>query len=165
MRSINGTSPLYVKNVGRGTTTSTAVGCAILALSGPLLILFASVRAGGLLGVVGGIVLSVLAIPFSLWVWRGMRRQAARIRRLDELGVEAAAEIVGVTPATVGEAAGVALDVRLTAAGIEPYEATIRCTEDDRLRVGVTLPATVEPQSKEFMLHSAAVRGEKIALQ
>lgn len=165
MRSINATSPFYVKKLGRGTKTSTAVGCVILAVSGPFLVLFASLRPEGLIGVFGGIVLTVVAIPFSLWVWRGVRRQLVRIRRLEELGMDAVAEIVGVTPATVGEARGVALDVRLVVAGLEPYEATIRCAEDERLVVGGTLPATVELATKDFMLHSAAIRGEKIALQ
>jgi hypothetical protein len=164
VRSINGTSPLYVKKLGRGTTTSTAVGCGILAVSGPVLILFASLQPEGLIGILGGIVLTVVAIPFSLWVWRGMRRQLVRIRRLDESGVDAVAEILGVTPATVGEAKGVALDVRLVADGLESYEATIRCAEDERLVVGGNLPATVEPASKDFMLHSKAVRGEQVTL-
>jgi hypothetical protein len=165
VRSINATSPLYVKKLGRGTKTSTAIGCVILAVSGPFLVLFASLRPEGLIGILGGLVLTVVAIPFSLWVWRGVRRQLVRIRRLEELGMDAVAEIVGVTPATVGEAKGVALDVRLLGAGLEPYEATIRCAEDERLVVGGNLPATVEPATKDFMLHSEAVRGERIALR
>lgn len=165
MRSINATSPLYVKKLGRGTKTSTAVGCVILAVSGPFLVLFASLRPEGLIGILGGIALTIVAIPFSLWVWRGMRRQVVRIRRLEEFGMDAVAQILGVTPATVGEAKGIALDVRLGAAGLESYEATIRCAEDERLVVGGTLPATVEPATKHFMLHSKAVRGEQVALQ
>jgi hypothetical protein len=165
VRSINGTSPLYVKKLGRGTKASTAVGCGILAVIGPFLILFASLRQDGPLGIVGGIVLTVVAIPFSLWVWRGVRRQLVRIRRLEESGVEAVAEIRGATPATVGETKGIALDVRLSAAGLESYEATIRCAEDERLVVGGTLRATVEPESKDFLLHSEAVRREQVALQ
>ncbi|WP_431277110.1 hypothetical protein [Leifsonia poae] len=108
--------------------------------------------------------LTALGIPFSVWLWRSVRRQESRIGRLQASGVVAVAEILAVTPATVGKTRDVALDLRLTASGIEAYDATILCAEDERLVVGETMAAVIEPSSKDFTVESDLVRGERVSL-
>lgn len=156
--------PRYVKDPGPGVTVSTLIGCCLLALCGPALILFAALRSDGTIGVLGGIVLTVVAMPFSLWIWRGTRRLTERIRRLDSLGVPATAEIVIAVPGPIGEKRAFSVGLRVSGERFTPFEATLRCDPDERLRAGETLAATVDPETLSFRIASPALHGEEYKL-
>jgi hypothetical protein len=161
---VNENSPRYVKDPGPGVKVSTLIGCGLLALCGPALILFAALRADGTIGVLGGIVLTLVAVPFSLWIWRGTRRLSERLRRLDSLGVPATAEIVAALPGPIGEKRAYTVGLRVTGDGFAPFEATLRCDPDERLTVGEMLAATVDPGSRVFRVDSPALHGEDYKL-
>ena len=156
--------PRYVKDPGPGVKVSTLIGCGLLALCGPTLMLFAALRADGTLGVLGGVVLTLVAVPFSLWIWRGTRRLTERIRRLDSIGVPATAEIVVALPGPIGEKRAFSVGLQVSGEGFAPFQATLRCDPDERLMVGARLAATVDPETRAFRVESPALHGEEYKL-
>jgi hypothetical protein len=125
--------------------------CVVMVLSGPGflaldLLLHASVWAGILIAAV----LSLILIPLGLAMWSDVRRTARGMRRLHIVGVAGTAEILSVTPTRYDDRTRVALNLLISAPGIEPFEVVHSHDSSDDLQVGTTLGAVVDSAGRFY---------------
>jgi len=103
--------------------------------------------------VVVATVLTVFGVPFAVHLWRDADRHAVDTERLRVAGVPATAEIVTLAVITHDghdQADEVKLGLRVSGAGVRPFEAVYLCPHDRSFRVGLRLDAVVDPSDNLF---------------
>ncbi|GAA3458031.1 hypothetical protein ACFFSW_26155 [Saccharothrix longispora] len=97
-----------------------------------------------------GLGVTLFMTPLAVFFWRGLAAGRKAERRVRAVGLPAAAEIVAVTRASVGEDFGVELTLRVSGTGIAPFVGRVTCLAEDDLVVGTVLRALVDPADNAF---------------
>lgn len=122
---------------------------ALMCLSGPVM-LGSALFAGADLVVIG-IVFTVVFVPLGLGLWFQTTTEREQNRRLDAVGIPATAEITDLTDFDRnGEESGVEVELRVSGPGFRTFETTWSRSHHPALRVGVRLPAVVDPTAGLF---------------
>ncbi|MDQ0766654.1 hypothetical protein [Streptomyces canus] len=123
-----------------------------LCMSGPVLLIVAGFTgsAAGLL--LAGVLCTVLCAPLGVVLWASTDNEREYNRRLDTVGVAATAEVTELTYWDDGEQAGVTVGLRISGPGCPTFEATCKRSKPPALRVGLRLPAVVDPSDHLFRI-------------
>jgi hypothetical protein len=100
----------------------------------------------------GGVLGTGIGVASAVSVRRANSRSRRDTDRLNAIGVAATAEITAIAPATLGREPGVALTLRISGPGFEPFEVTSECRNHSSLRVGAQLAAVVDPADRLFAI-------------
>ncbi|MBB5874125.1 hypothetical protein F4553_007559 [Allocatelliglobosispora scoriae] len=131
--------------------------CVLVCLPGPVLLFFAAtvgeITAGERWGLAaGGVFTTLVGVFWAVVIGRWERSARRDAERLNEVGVTAVAEIVAIAPAIVGDDNGIALSLRISGPGVEPFDAVSECMADPSLVVGARLAAVVDPADNLFAI-------------
>jgi hypothetical protein len=99
-----------------------------------------------------GVGITVYTAFFDRSIARANALARRRTQRLNEVGVPAAAEILASKAISLGENNGVALTLRVTGEGFEPFDAVYECEAHPSLRVGAELAAVVAPADRLYAI-------------
>ncbi|MCX4769305.1 hypothetical protein EES39_21815 [Streptomyces sp. ADI92-24] len=129
-----------ISRAGRGQYEAAALMC----LCGPVMMGLALFTGADV--VIIGIVFTVVFLPLGLGLWGHTVTEREQNRRLDAVGVPAAAEITGLTDFDWhGESPGVEVGLRVSEPGFRTFEMTWHRTNHPGLRAGLRLTAVVDP--------------------
>ncbi|MFD9602421.1 hypothetical protein OG609_02000 [Streptomyces sp. NBC_01224] len=143
------TQMAQISRVGLGETTSLCISAAVMCLCGPVMLGFAVLTGAELM--VMGIVFTVVFVPLGLGLCGNAVVEREHNRRLDAVGVPATAEITDLTDFDwSGEESGVTVGLRVSGPGLRTFETTWKRTHHPALRVGLRLPAVVDPSGGRF---------------
>nr|CEL15492.1 hypothetical protein [Kibdelosporangium sp. MJ126-NF4] len=120
-------------------------------LAGPALLLVGLLTEEQVPKIAGG-VMTLLGLPLGMLVWRTVSRHVAEIRRLDQAGVPATAEVVEALQADTDDTVSLKLTLRISGPGFDAFEETIECADEPELRAGARLTAKVDPSDRLFMI-------------
>jgi hypothetical protein len=101
-----------------------------------------------------GVGITAYTAIFDRSIARANALARRRTQRLNEVGLPATAEILASTAISLGENNGVALTLRVTGAGVEPFDAVYECEAHPSLRVGAELSAVVAPADGLYAITS-----------
>lgn len=132
-----------VSRIGPWGAANLYVDALLMCLCGPVML--GAVLLTGADLMVMGIVFTTVFLPLGLALWAHTGVERERNRRLDDTGIPATAEITELTAWEDGEDAGVEVGMRVGGPGFRTFEVTWRRSSHDALRVGVRLPAVVDP--------------------
>jgi hypothetical protein len=97
-----------------------------------------------------GVGITVYTAVFDRSVARANVLARRQTERLNEVGVPAKAEILASKAISLGENNGVALTLRVTGEGFDPFEAVYECEAHPSLRAGAELSALVDPTDRLY---------------
>lgn len=106
----------------------------------------------------------IVLFPVAVLMARGLQRSGRLAALVERRGVPAVAVVTSVHPAWVGEDRGVAVGLRISADGVPAVDASVKCDADERLVVGVELPAVIDRETLAFQLATPLVTGATIPL-
>lgn len=92
-----------------------------------------------------GVVFTVVLLPLGLALWGHTAAERGAGRRLDAQGIPATAEVTALTTWEDGEDSGADVGLWISGPGFPPFETTWRRSSHGALRVGLRLPAVVDP--------------------
>ncbi|WP_329252284.1 hypothetical protein [Streptomyces canus] len=151
MADASGREPTQTSRIGPCAALflySTAAG---LCLSGPVLLTVAGFTGtAGLL--LAGVLCTVLCTPLGIVLWAHTDNEREYNRRLDTVGVPATAEVTELTDWDDGEQAGVTVGLRISGPRCPTFEATWKRSKHPALRVGLRIPAVVDPADRLFRI-------------
>lgn len=120
-------------------------GALLLAiLASPTLAYYAYIDHWGRLAVATSIAMTVAISGYYSVAWIIINREQQRANRLATAGIKASAEVLASQWCIVNDENGVALTLRITAPGIEPFQTVHRTEEKPGQQVGARLPALVD---------------------
>ncbi|GAB3617416.1 hypothetical protein GCM10027416_19730 [Okibacterium endophyticum] len=128
---------------------------ALVILAGPAMIVTTLVFVEGAerwisLGI--DLVVSVVLLPFGIWLWVWMSHEHKQSLRLRKVGVPASAEVLDLTPASYGEESGMRLTVQISGPGVSPFHTRFTCAYDSSVTVGDRLGAIVDPGTNAYAI-------------
>ncbi|MEW1698070.1 hypothetical protein ACIQCR_24110 [Streptomyces sp. NPDC093249] len=132
-----------MSRVGPGGAAFLYGSAATLCLCGPLTL--GAVLVAGPELLLMGIVFTVVLLPLGLALGGHTAAEREAGRRLDAQGIPATAEVTGLTAWEDGEDSGADVGLRISGPGFPPFETTWRRSSPCSLRVGLRLPAVVDP--------------------
>ncbi|WP_328778492.1 hypothetical protein OHT68_03835 [Streptomyces canus] len=157
---MNGAFELAGDSSGREPTQTSRIGpcgalflystAAGLCLSGPVLLTVAGFTGSASGVLLAGVLCTVLCAPLGVVLWANTDNEREYNRRLDTVGVAATAEVTELTDWDDGEEAGVTVGLRFSGPGCPTFEATWKRSKHPALRVGLRLPAVVDPADHLF---------------
>ena len=121
-------------------------GALLLAiLASPTLAYFAYFDDWGGLAVATSIAMTIAISGYYSVAWISIRRDQQRANRLATSGISASAQVLASQWCIVNEENGVALTLRITGPGFEPFQTVHRTELKPGQEVGARLPALVDP--------------------
>ncbi|MEU8794083.1 hypothetical protein [Streptomyces sp. NPDC048643] len=153
MVTSRGAEPIQVSTLnGVGAALMKGVAALIL-LCGPVVLAIAAASLGHswVAPLVGALVTAV-GIPAGVAVWRLAGRNRAATRRLESVGIRATAEIIGLTLVSSDEGHVYEVVMRVSGAGLAPFEVTQSRAGGTDLHVGAHLRALVDPSDHSYAI-------------
>ncbi|MEH0420652.1 hypothetical protein [Streptomyces sp. B21-083] len=146
----DGPGPRQVDRVGPFEALILYSFGAMLGLCGPVLLAFTFFADLDFL--LGSVLCTVFCTPLGLALWFNAQFEREDNRRLDAVGIAVTAEVSSLTDWDDGESTGVAVGLRISGPGVQPFETTWKHSSHPALRVGLLLRAVVDPARSMFRL-------------
>lgn len=153
MSTGRGAEPIQVSTVNGVGAVLTKGLAALMSLCGPAVLVGAALRPEDRwIALLAGALATAVGVPAGIAVWRLAHRNRAATRRLEAVGVPAAAEVLALTLVASDEGHTYEVVMRVSGPGLDSFEVTQRRTGDGDLHVGARLRALVDPADRSYAI-------------